>query len=263
MLYSIVSLVDQLYCECLKSLITVVKLTERAAFLSMGWKCCVPGCRSGYATSTSTSNERVSFHAFSKSNTSAWLKAIHRMDYVPTSNSRVCSLHFVESDFKTSSTDMDCTRLKNRTSDKLALRLLKPTAVPSIFRGQPKYLSKVTVKPSQSCLGAAESRREKEEERIAQLEEQFFESNKINDFTDFCEKVKSACIPSGFEVFHRENFVLFILMDIENRHPSVECSLRISAPNLHMDIGFRGAHVSHKHVAHVLEGKEVSCRQQN
>ena len=136
----------------------------------MGWKCCVPACRSGYAKSS----ESVSFHSFPKSvgMREVWLKAIHRSDFVIASYSRVCSRHFVKSDFKTVSADCNPTRLKS--TEPLKLNLLKPGSVPSIFCGQPFYLTKNKVEPRKTKSATASQRFEKGANRIQQMKDQFF-----------------------------------------------------------------------------------------
>ena len=71
-----------------------------------------------------------------------WVPAIHRNDYFPTVNFRVCSKHFSESDFKHTNCDVNVSRVKRCTEATLKLGLLKDNAVPSIFPGQPAYMSK-------------------------------------------------------------------------------------------------------------------------
>ena len=66
--------------------------------IAMVFKCCVPCCRSGY-DEHSSSESGISMHKFPVDLTETWLRAINRRDFVVTQNSRVCSRHFVPSDF--------------------------------------------------------------------------------------------------------------------------------------------------------------------
>ncbi len=122
----------------------------------MGWKCCVPGCNSGYVSNTKSINTadillpKPSFHSFPVDNEmkKKWLSAIHRKDYVVTNSSRVCSKPFYATDFKEKTEDGNTTRSKNKV---IVLKLLKSGAVPKIFENQPAYL---TVKKSCIALKA-------------------------------------------------------------------------------------------------------------
>ena len=78
----------------------------------MGFKCCVPTCRQGYADTPK--NPCISFHRFPNeqydpSLREKWLEIISALfkskTYNPTVNSRVCSLHFQPSDFIATSVD--------------------------------------------------------------------------------------------------------------------------------------------------------------
>ena len=111
----------------------------------MVWKCCVPGCLSGYVSKKtlnidSDRSSQLSFHSFPKDDClrSKWLTAIHRKDYIVTANSRVCSKHFYESDFKEKCEDSNVSIAKNKT---LTLRRLKSDSFPKVFENQPSYLT--------------------------------------------------------------------------------------------------------------------------
>ena len=69
----------------------------------MGMKCCVRKCKSGY-DSESPGTKKVSFHSFpSDSNLrDKWIQNIANKNWEPKPTSRVCSLHFEESDFQVS-----------------------------------------------------------------------------------------------------------------------------------------------------------------
>ena len=160
----------------------------------MGWKCCVPECRSGYTSSIESQVHRdhISFHAFPENSEfrHSWIRAIHRdkvsgEPYQPTKSSRVCSLHFVESDYKIHSTDLDATRNKNRLSKKvLQLRRLLPHSVPTIFTGQPKYNSRAPVTLRTTEFVTAASRNQKQQEFYKAKESAFFAADTVSNFDD-------------------------------------------------------------------------------
>ena len=157
-------LVDQLSrkwtiiaAECVKTAQFLLSFSIIFASTIMGWKCYVPNCHLVYFEEDNTS---ISFHAFPLKDyerTKKWVRAIHRNDYFPTINSWVYSKHFSESDFKHTNCDVNMSRVKRRTEVTLKLRLLKDNAVPSIFPGQPAYMSKnQEVKRSASTTAEAQ-----------------------------------------------------------------------------------------------------------
>lgn len=108
----------------------------------MGFKCCVPNCRSGYESKKkSNTNCIISMHSFPLNNENLlnmWCRRIPRRNFIPTVNHRVCSLHFQHSDFSIEHADTNKWRKPNGT---LKRRILLKNAVPSIFPGLPSYLS--------------------------------------------------------------------------------------------------------------------------
>ncbi len=157
----------------------------------MGWKCCVPNCRSGYFKEGNSSP--LSFHAFPLKDverTKKWVRAIHRKDYLPTANSRVCSKHFSESNFKQTSCDVDVTRMKKRTNEVLKIKLLKDNAIPFLFPGQPEYMSKKS-KLERNTSTSAESRFKKQMEKLDILESALFESDKVRIIITYLPKCRA------------------------------------------------------------------------
>ena len=77
---------------------------------------------------------KISFHTFPADPDlkNVWIKNIERPDWEPTPNSRVCSLHFKESDFQDGRKDKKLKWRKDPTS-KLKVKLLLPDAVPILF----------------------------------------------------------------------------------------------------------------------------------
>ena len=106
--------------------------------------CCVPGCRSNYA-STSKEEGYVSVFKFpsDEKRKDEWIRNIPRGQWKPTVNSVVCIKHFSESDVETiEHFTNQYGEQKCRKRDKPTL---KPCAVPRVFPNLPKYLSKSDV----------------------------------------------------------------------------------------------------------------------
>jgi len=112
-------------------------------------KCAAFGCTSGYkrkaqSVDDAAGSQKVTFHSFplhDKQLCEKWLRANPRKDYVPSKNSRLCSLHFHPSDFVDVHNDTNKRRDRARAEKKLYRRYLKDDAVPSIFPNAPAYLS--------------------------------------------------------------------------------------------------------------------------
>ena len=107
----------------------------------MGFCCCVPGCKTGYASSKPV--KKIPVFGFPKQEHShnAWLKAIPRKNWTLSKWHKVCAKHFSEDDFVTSSTDRRKKRRESRKFAELQMVRLKSTAVPSIFPNLSQYLS--------------------------------------------------------------------------------------------------------------------------
>ena len=100
----------------------------------MGRKCCVPKCKSGYASAKPGSN-KISFFSIPSDPDlkEKWKIRIQRPEWEPTPNSSICSLHFTENDIQINSIDSSSWRKKSRPNEKLQRLKLFPDAVPSIF----------------------------------------------------------------------------------------------------------------------------------
>jgi len=95
----------------------------------MGYGCCVPHCDSHYKVK---SGQKISYHEFPSNSEirQKWLKNISRENWTPTNRETVCSIHFLPDDF---------------TIGK-KYRILKRTAIPSIFPNYPKYMQAAAAK---------------------------------------------------------------------------------------------------------------------
>ena len=210
-------------------------------------KCSVPCCKSGYDEASSTTSG-VSLHRFPSNpeKAAAWLRAINRDDFVISKNSRVCSVHFLPTDFKSTSADTNSTR-KNRRSSQAALekKILKSTAIPSVFPGQPKYLT--AKKPSErSQNSTTTARRAKEEKHLQHLEEEMLRRDLVSDIDDL---ESTATLPSGFDKIRKDSQLIYIYMD-ENFSQLI-ASVVINS-DLKATIFFNGKKVSSSKTRHLL-----------
>ena len=106
----------------------------------MGKKCCVPGCKSGYDSNKSESKNISSFFFPTDPYLrNEWISKIPRVDWQPTHNSTICSLHFKETDFQIYSQDLQVRRKESRLTEELLRKKLLPDAVPSIFSKFPTF----------------------------------------------------------------------------------------------------------------------------
>ena len=142
--------------------------------------CVVPGCQTGYGTKK-TFPQGVGKHRFPKdpSLRETWLKAIPRSDWMPSSHSVICSLHFEKSDFKTERTDSNA----QRQLGGLKTRRLKKTAVPRNFPGCPAYLSKPKVKERTERAGSS-FRRQLQVNQAEEDARNYLDADRISSFED-------------------------------------------------------------------------------
>lgn len=86
-------------------------------------KCAVFGCRTGYRGEL---NNNISLHSFPHKNVdlmNSWLNRISRdANFIPSKNSRVCSLHFTDDDFVTERHDSNKSRSKKLAEKALPRR---------------------------------------------------------------------------------------------------------------------------------------------
>ena len=147
--------------------------------LNMVNKCAAYGCRSGYKkkdVGEKGGDEKVTFHSFPLQNKELcdrWLRANPRKDFVPTTHSRLCSLHFTPNDFVEVHTDSNKRRDKSRGDEKLVKRYLKDDAVPSIFPSAPQYLSTAAQPLRTTHKATSASRRQHEARSLEDMEASF------------------------------------------------------------------------------------------
>ena len=199
-------------------------------------KCSAYGCKSGY-DSVGKENEGVSFHSFPLNNPvlcGKWIKANPRRDFVPGKYSKMCSLHFLSTDFVAGVKDTNKTRIKKRSESNKAARpksKLREDAVPSIFPNAPSYLS--TPKQVRSTSKSSSSvRREFQQKQLEELEIAFDNTDVINKCTlsELENRLKTeTTMPSGYHL-HIIDYILHImLLDNHDESPFIKLSLSISS----------------------------------
>ena len=150
----------------------------------MGRMCSVPGCTSNYRSNKEGTISTFSFPS-DKERREKWIRAIHRADFVPGKYAYVCIKHFSEDHI----IRVDTAKRPDGTI--LTIPRTKPKltndALPTIFAGQPSYMSQPTPMKRKS----PEDRRE----QILQNDELNFQvwcqQDKIADYEDLMGKLKN------------------------------------------------------------------------
>ena len=240
----------------------------------MGWKCCVPNCKSGYAlpgsrskdstrvsdTSTGTCDiacmDKISFFSFPTCEKvlSQWMKAIPRENITLTKNTRICSLHFHKEDILTLSQDSNISRKAKRARlDRKNVRL-KPSAVPKIFPHCPKYLSK-SATVVRSAHTSAESRRQLENDILNTLEKELHKQDSVNSFQEFCDKLQREVIPSGYTIVSNDLCSTFLyISDIgtSGSAPDLRGTVRVTA-DLHTEVFIKKSRLHHRNYQNLFK----------
>lgn len=192
----------------------------------MGFKCCVPGCKSGYASDNSSNVSMFSFPS-DEVRMKQWLRLIHRADFVPNKNSKVCSKHFIESDFISDRHDSNASRKRSRGG--IILRCLNENANPSVFPNQPSYFTSPPA-PPRATTSHSESRLLKENAAIQDLIDQMEKQDSISSLSDIRDKSIGSVLPGNF--FFRQptdtSVCLFLSVDESSSPPRLLASIRVN-----------------------------------
>jgi hypothetical protein len=196
----------------------------------MGHKCAAYGCKSGYS---SDGRKDISFHKFPQNEElqKKWIKANPRKDFVVTKHSRLCSLHFTESDFITERTDSNSRRRRKHATTQLTRRYLSECAVPTIFPNAPSYLSSEPTTSRASASSATSSGRQRQEaERLETLIEQFELQDKITSLSlaEVAARLLSeSAVPPGFQVVVIDGLLLIYRVQLDNCIPDITASITV------------------------------------
>ena len=225
----------------------------------MVFKCAALGCKSGYKNHVP---EGISFHKFPNNCLirARWLRKLSRSNYQPTKNSRICSLHFYDSDFITQRSDSNPRRLKTKSAIR-QLKKLKPEAVPSRFSSDvPSYLNSPP-KTVRTLKSTSQVRKTNDEHRLNSMIAEFESFDTLNSLFDIQQKF-SECDskPDGF-ILHREcaadedrlNFLL-LSFDI---NPKIIASVTFSA-DLSLTVFIDNCQIPWNKFSSVLSSNKVS-----
>jgi hypothetical protein len=189
-------------------------------------RCCVPGCNSNYdsALKTTQNNRGMSIFKFPKNEErkQAWLKAIPRDDFTPSSSSVVCQLHFHSTDI----VRYDKHLQPDGSTKELLLNRprLKDNAIPSIFPNLPSYLTKSKPKERND----PQSRRNAVCQRQIDNVTNFLNSDIIIDFNDLKNKISTEVNMSGWEFKISDNGIYFFTLNFSNNNLTIDTSIYVS-----------------------------------
>lgn len=211
----------------------------------MPYKCCVSGCRSGYSSTSKSSeaenNEKVPQFCFPYDSKLRlkWFLNIHRADLKTvddiTPSMRVCAKHFLPEDFQ------DDTKRK-----------LKPGAWPRIHPNLP-HLNKIA-STSRQTPSTSENRREKLNEMITKTNEEILSSGIFTTFDEMLREISdtSFILPTHYQVVKGMNYVTFLFITAISENPVHRASIIISK-DLKFSVFVEKKHLPKKQFNHLLE----------
>lgn len=209
-------------------------------------KCCVPGCRSNYASETSSGYVNIFSFPQEEEQKRKWIRSIPRDDWTPSVNSVVCLKHFSESDVSKIEIYKDKNGVVRERPRSRAV--LKPNAIPSIFPSLPSYLSKP--QPTQRC--DPEERRQRFDEYEENRKLGILQNDLIKDFTSLCSDFRDRLNNSICAKFEVINNALFIYTIKFEDMPEVESTVKIDN-TLKVFVSVRGCRLSASDLAWVLK----------
>ena len=218
-------------------------------------KCCAFGCKSGYIgkNTTTGSGVRITFHSFPqhKDLRDKWIRANPRRDFVPSKHSRMCSLHFRDSDFVEQPQDSNARRRKQLADDQqLKCRYLKKDAVPTVFLNVPSYLTSPAATPRRAATStSASSRRQQQHKRLETLQEAFEAEDDISQLTPAGIKEKltaEAAVPGGFHYLLLDGTLAICRMRLVESVPEVQAAITVPG-DLTVAITLDGKEVASSH----------------
>ena len=154
----------------------------------MGFKCCVVGCYTGYATNKCAAKVSVFRFPQDQCLRDKWLRNIHTANHTITKHSRVCELHFRPDDFITETEDSHAMRIKNCEKKMLKLKRLKGTTYLSVFPNLPMYLTEKE-KPIRGSKLSVSAHAKNQNLHFSELEKEVFENEKLTDFSTLKSKI--------------------------------------------------------------------------
>ncbi len=214
--------------------------------------CCAISCRLGYKDEDEPPD--VMLHRFPEdaSVKAAWVKAISRDDWEPAPHSRLCSLHFVASDYVKETRDTNQTRQKEKSGG-LKRKILKKDAVPSQFPNIPKYFSHA-MPQQRSTAALSTSRLAREMESLQVATKAFLSADKIQSLGWLKDQLQKETLPSSTNVKMESSgncLNIFGLSHAENDGLMVSYNIQISS-TLHYCLFLDGNSLPQAEISHIL-----------
>ncbi|KAG8174942.1 hypothetical protein JTE90_001714 [Oedothorax gibbosus] len=213
---------------------------------SMPRKCAVPGCKSNYKNSAYTN---VFYFPKDEEAKRKWIRAIHRDDFVPSTESVVCIKHFDERFIQRED------KVRRDDGTWLCVPKSKPKlttdAIPTIFENQPCYMT--TPAPSKRKTPA-----ERLAEQSLRFEDEFrsyLDDDRIKSFDSFKELFPGR-LPDCWLKFISEDFVCLYKCDF-SEDPHLSLAIKIY-PDLSVGVWHKQIPTKTSNLVWLL-GKENKC----
>ena len=179
---------------------------------------------------------------------------------MPTDNSRVCSLHFRESDYRVLTTDTNVTR-KNKDwkekNDELQKKVLRDDAIPNVFQDLPQYYTKQETE-RRSETNSVSSRFKREYDAVELQVEEFQAKDCITSLEQVVEMLNNESNLSKdiLKVNTGKTLTIFSLQENEDGRPLVKYSLIIS-DNLQLSMWCNEVKVPFSKVSDLCSNKKI------
>lgn len=207
-------------------------------------KCVIKNCSSEHHDNQMT----ITLHRFPLNDTAIlqqWLNRIPLENFQPKQHSRLCSLHFNDSDFYVESIDSNTTRKRRRT-DELKRPFLKPDAIPSNF------LSDMSSNRSGNALSS--TRLQADNNNLKKLANEMFLQECVHDINDLHNRLEMENDkPSGFLLIKGDNDLLIGQVDISDA-PFFERSIVINQ-SMEVRVYLRNSLISNSQYSHIVSDK--------
>ncbi|CAN7944236.1 unnamed protein product [Ixodes pacificus] len=189
-------------------------------------KCCVPRCTSNYKTGN---QEQVFSFPKDDDTLKKWIRAIPRKDFVPTSYTKVCAVHFDPSCIERATSYTD-PRTGKVLEAALPVPRLRPGSVPKIFPAYPSYLSK-HVTNTRDAPDTKKSRQEASqlaralEESAASFEVEQ-ERHRLLTLEELKACLQVASVSAKWTVIHQAKCTMFLNI-VDECEPWLKASLTV------------------------------------
>ena len=156
--------------------------------------------------------DNVTFHQFPTNPVlkKIWISRLPLKDFKLRESSRLCSKHFIASDYKQESTDSN----KRRKKTCLSRKVLKLTALPSVWPSTTAQTLKKVPAPRPTSHASAEERARRDAE----------EKRKIDMIKDFASlRNANIAVPDGVKVIIEDSQIAYLNMEFKiNESPQVK-----------------------------------------